>query len=257
MNPLLRRLGGYPLARFQDLKLQLAADGTPAARLLGGRPRRTDPRVHPPRAGGGAGPGQPVPDGAGLADLRGAIADWVARRSASPCDPATQVVPTAGSKEAIFHIPLALVDPAGPKRAAIWGDPGYPVYGRGQQFAGGVSDPVRLTPASGWRLELGDLDPARLDAAAIAWVNHPHNPTGATADLDYYYRRARSPRARAAGVVLGSDECYVDVHPEGAAPPSLLQAADGDLTGVLVAFSLSKRSGMTGYRSAPWSATRS
>ncbi len=248
MNPLLRRLGGYPLARFQDLKLQLAADGTPLHDFSVGDPVEPTPAFIRRALVEGLDPVSQYPTAAGLADLRGAIADWVARRFGVAVDPATQVVPTAGSKEAIFHIPLALVDPAGPKRAAIWGDPGYPVYGRGQQFAGGVSDPVRLTPASGWRLELGDLDPARLDAAAIAWVNHPHNPTGATADLDYY-RRALAA-ARAAGVVLGSDECYVDVHPEGAAPPpSLLQAADGDLTGVLVAFSLSKRSGMTGYRS--------
>jgi len=248
VNPLLRRLGGYPLARFQDLKLQLAAEGTPLHDFSVGDPVEPTPPFVRQALIDGLDPVSQYPTAAGLAALRAAIAAWVRRRFQVEVDPATQVLPTAGSKEAIFHLPLALVDPDGPKRAAVWGDPGYPVYGRGQLFAGGVSDPVTLTPATGWRLELDELAPARLAAASIAWVNHPHNPTGATADLDYY-RRALAA-ARAHGVVLGSDECYVDIHPDGAAPPpSLLQAAEGDLTGVMVAFSLSKRSGMTGYRS--------
>ena len=74
----------------------------------------------------------------------------------------------------------------------------------------------------------------------------PDNPTGATVDLGYHLRALTT--AREHEVVLCSDECYTDIHPEGEVPPSLLQAADGALTGILVALSLSKRSGMTGYR---------
>ena len=84
-------------------------------------------------------------------------------------------------------------------------------------------------------------------AAFVAWLNYPHNPTGATADPAFLTRALAT--ARQHGVVLGSDECYVDLYPVGGPePPSLLQAARGDLSGLLVFFSLSKRSGMTGYR---------
>src|SRR5665811_453598 len=187
------------------------------------------------------------PTAAGLAELRAAVAGWVRRRFGVTVDPERNILPTAGSKEGVFHLPLGILDPHGPRRAVLWGDPGYPVYERGQLFAGGASDPVVLEDASGWRLELGELSAERLQQACLAWVNYPHNPTGATVDIDYY-RRALAT-ARQHGIVLASDECYADIYPVDAEPPpSLLQAADGDLSGLVVAFSLSKRSGMTGYR---------
>jgi succinyldiaminopimelate transaminase len=186
------------------------------------------------------------PTAAGLSQLREAIAGWVQRRFGVTVDPDREVLPTAGSKEAVFHLPLAIVDPHGDRRAVIWGDPGYQVYERGQLFAGGTSDPVALTSEAGWRLELGDLAPERLRQACIAWTNYPHNPTGATVAADYYGRALAV--AREHQIILCSDECYVDIHPDGAEPPSLLQECGDDRTGVLVAFSLSKRSGMTGYR---------
>lgn len=246
-NPLLSRLGGYPLAAFQDLKLAMAAEGASLHDFSIGDP--VEPT--PPFIRGALTDGVPrvsqYPTAAGLPALRAAIAAWVERRFGVQVDPDVNVLPTAGSKESVFHLPLALVDPAGARRAVLWGDPGYPVYERGQLFAGGTSDPEPLTPEQDWRLELGDLAPPRLDAACLAWVNYPHNPTGATVDLGYYRRALDTARERE--LVLASDECYVDIHPdEGSRPPSLLQAAGGDLRGLLVAFSLSKRSGMTGYR---------
>ena len=58
--------------------------------------------------------------------------------------------------------------------------------------------------------------------------------------------------ARRHDTLLLSDECYADVYepehyPDG--PPSILQYAGPEMSGVLGFFSLSKRSGMTGYRS--------
>lgn len=246
-NPVLSRLGGYPLAAYQDLKLELAADGRPLHDFSIGDPIEPTPRFIRDALVAGIPEVSQYPTAAGLGALREAIAGWVQRRFGVRVDPDRQVLPTAGSKEAIFHLPLALVDRDSPRRAVIWGAPGYPVYERGQLFAGGDSDPVWLSADSGWRLPLDELDAARLQQARLVWLNYPHNPTGATADLDYYRRCLASARAR--GAVLASDECYADIYPGGATPPpSLLQAADGDLGGLVVAFSLSKRSGMTGYR---------
>lgn len=246
-NPLLRQLGGYPLAAYQDLKLELAADGRPVHDFSIGDPIEPTPAFIREALARSVPEVSQYPTAAGPPVVRESIAGFVARRFGVDVDPEANIIPSAGSKEAIFHLPLALVDRTGPRRAVLWGAPGYPVYERGQLLAGGTSDPVALTAADGWRLELGDLDPARLERACVAWVNYPHNPTGATVDLDYYRRNLATARAR--GVILCSDECYTDTYPEGTTPPpSLLQAADGDLSGVLVALSLSKRSGMTGYR---------
>jgi succinyldiaminopimelate transaminase len=247
MNPLLSRLGSYPLAALQDLARELAADGQPLHDFSIGDPVEPTPPFIRQALIDGITPTSQYPTAGGLPELRRAIASWVERRFGVAVDPEAHVLPTAGSKEAIFHAPLGIVDAHGGKRHALWGDPGYQVYERGMLFAGGESDPVGLTASGGWRLELAELDPARLDRACLAWVNYPHNPTGAVVDLDYYRRTLAT--ARRHDVVLASDECYCDIYDEGdEPPPSLLQAADGDLTGLLVAFSLSKRSGMTGYR---------
>src|SRR5690606_1681183 len=79
----------------------------------------------------------------GLAELRESIAGYVQRRFGVGLDPATQVIPTTGSKEAIFSTPLAFVDrEAGD--AVVWATPGYPVYERGALFAGARGVPVPL-----------------------------------------------------------------------------------------------------------------
>lgn len=247
MNPLLLSLGGNPLAAIQDLKIALSAEG-PLHDFSVGDPVEPTPDFVRQALIEGLDPVSQYPTVAGLPELRAAVADWVARRFGAAVDPDREVVPTSGSKEAIFHAPLAIVDPSSAKRTTVWGTPGYPIYERGSLFAGGESLPVVLRAEDGWRLDLADLGRATLEAAAIVWLNYPNNPTGATVDLDYYRRQLAI--ARDHDIVLASDECYADVYPPAAEPPcSLLQAAGDDLSGVLVAFSLSKRSGMTGYRS--------
>ncbi|QBI21625.1 aminotransferase class I/II-fold pyridoxal phosphate-dependent enzyme [Egibacter rhizosphaerae] len=259
MNPVLRELGGYPLASFQDLKAELAADGQPLFDFSIGDPIEPTPTFIRDALVAAVPEVSQYPTASGLRSLREAVAGWVGRRFGVTVDPDRHVLPTAGSKEAIFHLPLGIVDPRGSRRTVVWGEPGYLVYERGMRFAGGGSDPVPLgapggAPGaqSGWRLDLAALPPERRQATAIAWLNYPHNPTGATVDVGYL--RSQLEVARAEGIVLASDECYADIYPpHGTPPPSLLQAAgtpgDPDLSGLLVAFSLSKRSGMTGYRS--------
>jgi succinyldiaminopimelate transaminase len=245
-NPALERLGGYPLAAFQDLANALRADGEPLHDFSIGDPDEPTPRFIRRALVDAVGPVSRYPTAAGQPALRAAVADWVARRHGVAVDPDRHVLPSAGSKEAIFHLPLAVLDPHGPRRHVLWGEPGYPVYGRGARFAGGASDPVTLGPEAGWRLSLGELPAERLRRACIAWVNHPHNPTGATADLGWY--REQVAVAREHDLLLASDECYQEVWFD-TPPPSALEACDGDFTGVLAFVSLSKRSGMTGYRS--------
>lgn len=248
MNPVLSDLGGYPLAAYQDLKRELAADGAPLHDFSIGDPIEPTPPFVRRALIDGLPEISQYPTAGGLPELRAAIASWVERRFKVHVDPDREVLPTAGSKEAIFHLPLGLLDAGGQRTSVLWGTPGYPVYERGFRFAGGRSDPVSLSADDGWRLDLGVVERDRLDRACLAWVNYPHNPTGATVDLDHH--RSNLEVARANDVVLASDECYVDIHPPGAEPPpSLLQAAGDDRSGILVAFSLSKRSGMTGYRS--------
>ncbi len=248
-NPALDRLGGYPLARIQDLAVAMRADGRPFHDFSIGDPDEPTPDVvrsalleaiH-------AEPVHRYPTAVGKRDLRVAVVEWLERRhGVTGIDPDVHVVPSAGSKEAIFHLPLAVLDATGPRRHVLYGEPGYPVYGRGALFAGGEPDPIPLTHEGGWLLDLTQVEQERLDRACIAWLNYPHNPTGAVADVDWYRRQVEV--ARANDLLLCSDECYQEVWFDTPAP-SVLEACDGDLTGVAAFVSLSKRSGMTGYRS--------
>jgi succinyldiaminopimelate transaminase len=155
------------------------------------------------------------------------------------------VLPTSGSKEAIFHLPFAFIDPAGARRTVVWGTPGYPTYARGTRLAGGEPHGVVLREEEGWRLDLASLDDELLRRTSIAWLGYPHNPTGATVDSAYLSDQLAV--AREHDILLCSDECYQELWFDAPAP-SLLEVAGEDLDSVVAVLSLSKRSGMTGYR---------
>ena len=105
------------------------------------------------------------------------------------------MIPTLGSKEAIFCFAQVVLDLERGKNAVAFTEPGYPVYERGALFAGArplalpLLERARLPPRPR-RDRRGDVEPP-----AVFWVNYPNNPTGATAPLDFYERLARARRA--------------------------------------------------------------
>ena len=177
----------------------------------------------------------------GLPELREAIAGWVGRRFGSELDPEREIIPTLGSKEAIFSLAQAVV---GDRRLVAVPDPAYPVYERGALFAGAEVVSLPLLEENGFLPDLDAVDPRLWEELAIFWVNYPNNPTAAVAALDFYERLGEL--ARRHGFVLASDEAYSELWFESP-PPSALQLADR--TNVIAFNTLSKRSSMTGYRS--------
>lgn len=245
MNGALRALRPYPMAQLQARRQAIAARGTRVFDFGTGDPTEPTPPFILEALKQALPTVSQYPSVAGTPALRQAAADYCARRFGVTLDPARQVLPSAGSKEAIFHLPLALLDPSSGRDTVIYGTPGYPVYQSGTLFAGGTEHPVVLARAQGFRLDLTALPAAVLDRTSIAWINYPHNPTGACVDLAYLAAQAACCRAH--GIVLASDECYQDIYLPGTAPPpSALQVGS---EGLLVFHSCSKRSGMTGYRS--------
>lgn len=246
MNPALRALKPYPMAELQRRKAELVANGKMVFDFGTGDPIEPTPAFIPQALRAAVPEISQYPSVAGTPALRAAAAGYLKRRFGVTVDAAKQVLPAAGSKEAIFHLPLAFIDSATAKDTVIYGTPGYPVYQAGTLFAGAQEHPVVLTRERGYRLDLTSLPVELLKRTAIAWINYPHNPTGACVDLAYY--RAQAAVCAAHGILLASDECYQDLWFDESAtpPPSLLEVAT---TGVLVFHSCSKRSGMTGYRS--------
>ena len=83
------------------------------------------------------------PAAAGLPELREAIAAWAARRFGVQLDPDRHVIPTLGSKEAIFTFAHVVLDLDGGRDTVVVTEPGYPVPGRGAEFAGATSSSCR------------------------------------------------------------------------------------------------------------------
>jgi len=238
--PTLAEMAAYPYLRLEEARRALVARGIEVIDFGKGDPNEpTDPIIRqalvdavPERA--------PYPLAAGLPELREAAAGWCARRFGVELDADTEVIPTYGSKEAIFSLAQVLVDPRSTKNVVVYGEPAYPVYERGAVFAGARVRTLPLLRENGFLPDLNSLG----DDTAIVWVNYPHNPTGAVAPLELYERLTEL--AAAHDFVIASDEAYSELWFDEP-PASALEVADRSR--VIVFQTLSKRSSMTGYRS--------
>jgi acetylornithine aminotransferase len=179
----------------------------------------------------------------GSLELRQAAARYLETRFGAILDPATQILATAGSKEAIFHLPMVLADPSSGRDRTVFGEPGYSAFRIGTTFAGLKDHPVPLSAKTQYLFGPEDVGGDVLDRTAIVFINYPHNPSGQGMPPALFeeWVAARAEH----GFVLVSDEVYVDLY-VGEAPHSLLEFGR---EGCLAAHSLSKRSGMTGYLS--------
>ncbi len=183
------------------------------------------------------------PPVAGSAELRRACAGWVERRFGVALDPERHLLPLNGSKEGVFSLALAVVDPQGPRRAVVIPAPAYPVYEAGARLAGAEVVRAPLSSARDWRFDPAEVPDEVWARTALLWLNLPHNPTGATLDPAGFERVLST--ARRFGFWVASDEAYAEVYFD-AAPHSALEFG---LENVIAFHTLSKRSAMTGYRS--------
>ena len=140
------------------------------------------------------------PQSAGTPDFRRAVRDWLQRRyrlAEGFLDPDQDIMPCAGTREALFHLALAAVPEwqgQGPRPAVLMPSPFYHVYAGAAAVAG--AEPIFLpaTPANGFLPEPELVDAATLARTALAYVCSPSNPQGAVASRDYLGALgARSP----------------------------------------------------------------
>ncbi|MGE5689555.1 MAG: pyridoxal phosphate-dependent aminotransferase [Pseudomonadota bacterium] len=242
LAPALAELAAYPFVRQDEAKAAVAARGVELIDFGMGDPREPTPAFIRDALVAAVEETSSYPRAVGLPELREAIAAWARRRFGVALDPATEIVPTLGSKEAIFSLAQMVAGPG--KDAVIIPEPAYPVYERGALFGGAEPVFVPLLEANGFLPDLDAIDEALLARAAVFWVNYPNNPTGALAPLPFYERLAEL--ARRHDFVLASDEAYSELWFDE--PPASALELD-DRTNVLVFNTLSKRSSMTGYRS--------
>jgi acetylornithine aminotransferase len=244
LSPALAATGTYPFVKLEQAKRRLAAEGVELIDFGKGDPREpTDPMIRQALAESLT-EISTYPLAEGLPELRSTIVDWCSRRFGVRLDPETEVVPTYGSKEAIFLLAQVVLDRDGDKRLVVTTQPGYPVPDRGATFAGGDVEQLPLHESNGFLPDLEAVPEETWRRAAIVWLNYPNNPTGAAAPLDFLQGAAELSHQH--DFLLACDEAYSELWFE-TPPHSALEVRDH---GNIVAFNtLSKRSSMTGYRS--------
>jgi LL-diaminopimelate aminotransferase len=237
-----KRLGAVPPYLFAELERKLSeaeAAGIDVISLgIGDPDLPTPPEIidalaesaHDPRT-------HQYPTNHGTDEFRAAAAGFYRDRFGVELDPRTEVIPVLGGKEGVGHIALACLDPG---ETCLAPDPGYPPYTSGPVFAGATVHYLPLREDNGFLPELESAPEARL-----LYLNYPNNPTGATAELDFFERAVDFARER--DLVVVHDNAYSEVAFDGYRPPSFLETPGAKDVGVEI-FSLSKGWNMTGWR---------
>lgn len=239
-----RRVPPYLFAEIDRLKEELIARGVDVINLGVGDPDLpTPPHIIEKLAQTAKDPANhQYPSYSGMNDFRVSVAKWYKKRFGVELDPLSEVLTLIGSKEGLAHLPLALIDPGD---LALVPSPAYPVYHIATMFAGGESWFMPLLEKNGFLPDLDAIPPEVAGRARLMFINYPNNPTGATADRDFYERVVRF--AARYEVTVCHDAAYTEMAFGGYRPMSFLEVPGAKEVGAEF-HSLSKTYNMTGWR---------
>ncbi|MDI6606123.1 MAG: LL-diaminopimelate aminotransferase [Candidatus Omnitrophota bacterium] len=178
----------------------------------------------------------------GMPALRRSIEGWYKQRFNVDLDPEREILPLIGSKEGIAHFPLAFINNGD---YALIPDPSYPPYKGGTILAGGKPYLLPLLESNGFLPDLKKVPLNIRRKARLIYINYPNNPTGATAEKDFYGEVIAF--AKKNRIIIISDLAYSEMAYDGYKPASLLEV-EGAKEVTLEFHSLSKTYNMTGWR---------
>ncbi len=177
----------------------------------------------------------------GTPALRQAMAAFYQKSYGVARDPASEVLPLAGSKEGLMHIGMAFLE-AGD--AVLIPNPGYPTYHAVAEICGAEVREYDLTAETGWLPDLAALARTDLSRVKMMLVNYPHMPTGTPANSTFLAELVAF--AKAHGIMLVHDNPYGFVLNE--TPPTSLLSVPGAKEIALELNSLSKSHNLAGWR---------
>lgn len=182
------------------------------------------------------------PSNRGRESFRDAVSAFYDRRFGVALDPAREIIPALGAKEAIANLNLAFLDPGD---VALASDPGYPVYTIGPMLVGAEPIAMPLVPGLGFEPDLEAIPADVAARARLMYLNYPNNPTGAVAEGDLFERVVAF--AKRHDIIVVHDNAYSEITYDGYVAPSFLATPGAKEVGIEV-FSLSKTYNMTGWR---------
>jgi N-succinyldiaminopimelate aminotransferase len=252
MNPLLSRLHPYPFERLKALTREIRPN--PALRPIGlgiGEPKHPTPPLVEQALMAHLASLSSYPATAGEPALREAMASWVQRRYGVTLDPATQVLPVNGSREALFALAQTVIDPSRPGATVVCPNPFYQIYEGAALLAGADVVFAPSDPARNFASDWSAVPESTWARTQLLYVCSPGNPTGAVMPIEEWATLFELSDRH--GFVIASDECYSEIYFRDEPPLGSLEAArrlGRDDFRRLVAFtSLSKRSNVPGMRS--------
>jgi N-succinyldiaminopimelate aminotransferase len=254
MNPRLGLLQPYP---FEKLRGLLAGTKPPAhlrpISLGLGEPQHPTPALIKDALTANLGGLARYPVTLGLPELRGTIAEWLARRHGLPAiDAEKQVIPVNGSRESLFSIAQTVLDPTEQDAVVVSPNPFYQIY-EGAALLGGARPYVANAPAdNGLRPDWEAIPQDVWQRTRLLFACSPNNPTGRVMPLEEW--RHLFELSDRHGFTIVSDECYSEIYFDEAKPPLGALAAARKLgregyPRLVVLGSLSKRSSAPGLRS--------
>ena len=254
LNTNLGKLNPYPFERLRALFAGITPNtALPEIRLQIGEPQHATPQFIKDALIDGLSGLASYPTTLGVPALRSAIAGWLARRyDLSGIDPETQIIPTNGSREALFALTQTVIDASrGYTPLVVSPNPFYQIYEGATYLAGADLRLLNTLPENGFAFDYDSLSEDEWRRVQLMFVCSPANPTGKVLDLDDWKKLfALSDKY---GFIIASDECYSEIYFDEANPPlGGMQAARllGRGCERLVMFSsLSKRSNVPGLRS--------
>lgn len=178
--------------------------------------------------------------GGGLPELREAWARFYKRWYGVEVGPKTEMMPLIGSKEGILHVSLAFVNPGD---GVLVPDPGYPTYTSASKLAMARIIPYQLKAERGWYPDFDALESMDLSGVKLMWVNYPHMPTGAVANMEVFERLIDFGCRH--GIVIAHDNPYSFILSER--PTSIMQVP-GAVDIAVEMNSMSKSHNMAGWR---------
>jgi len=256
MNAYLPLLQAYPFERLR----RLFADATPNPAYspisLGiGEPRHATPALIKDaycQAIQGSGLSS-YPASAGDPALRSAVSHWLQRRYRLEVNPAAQILPVNGSREALFALAQTVLSPRadGTRPLVVCPNPFYQIYEGAALLGGAEPYFVASDPQRNFAQDWASVPEAVWQRTQLLYVCSPGNPAGAVMPLsEWSMLFDLSDRF---GFVIASDECYSEIYFRDEPPLGGLEAATqlgrSDFKNLVSFTSLSKRSNVPGMRS--------
>ena len=252
MNPLLQRLQPYPFERLRQLHADITPDPAHTPISLGiGEPRHATPQLIKDALGNSLSGLASYPGTLGEPALRQTVADWLAGRYGISVNPATQILPVNGSREALFALAQTVIDPAKTGATVVCPNPFYQIYEGAALLAGAQPYFVPSLPERNFAVDWASVPDAVWATTQLVFVCTPGNPAGNVMGLSEW--KLLFELSDRHGFVIASDECYSEIYFRDEAPLGGLQAAAAlgrsDFKNLVAMTSLSKRSNVPGLRS--------